>query len=388
MRRMVSLMLSALLLFAVTFAAVPQPAKASEPADWTFLVYLDGDNNLDPYGVADINEMELVGSSDRVNIIVLYDRSAEGATLYRITKGGTDAIDSAPLEYWGEVNMGDPATLARFVDHASELFPAEHVALDLWDHGGGWYGICWDDSSVDEEGKSDCLTLDEVQSVLAGRDLALLGTDACLMAMAETVCEWQDCAEVLVLAEDVIPGNGWPYDAILGALVANPDMTPAALGAQTVSDYLAEYGENSSVTLSAIDTAGVPAIVSAADNLAHAMLANPEHHGAVAGAQGVAESYGSMGQNYPFVDLIGFCESLAEKSFYPTTQVAALELKAAVEASIIAEAHGQVAYGAHGLTIYLPLSEPNYREVYGTGLDFPELTDWDEFLAAFYHSWQ
>jgi len=42
--------------------------------DWTFMVYLDGDNNLEGAGIDDINEMEMVGSNDDIKIVVLFDR--------------------------------------------------------------------------------------------------------------------------------------------------------------------------------------------------------------------------------------------------------------------------------------------------------------------------
>ncbi|PKP54790.1 hypothetical protein CVT91_18230, partial [Candidatus Atribacteria bacterium HGW-Atribacteria-1] len=43
-------------------------------AEWTVMVYLDADNNLESAGINDINEMEMVGSSSDVNIVVQVDR--------------------------------------------------------------------------------------------------------------------------------------------------------------------------------------------------------------------------------------------------------------------------------------------------------------------------
>ena len=42
--------------------------------NWTFMVYLDADNNLEKYGIKDLNEMEKIGSTDEVNVVVLFDR--------------------------------------------------------------------------------------------------------------------------------------------------------------------------------------------------------------------------------------------------------------------------------------------------------------------------
>ena len=54
------------------------------PKSWTVMVYLDADNNLDSYGVTDVNEMEMVGSSSEVNFIVLLDRESSGGEVYYI----------------------------------------------------------------------------------------------------------------------------------------------------------------------------------------------------------------------------------------------------------------------------------------------------------------
>ena len=46
---------------------------AGAGADWTVMVYLAGDNNLDGAGVADLREMKKVGSSASVNVIAQFD---------------------------------------------------------------------------------------------------------------------------------------------------------------------------------------------------------------------------------------------------------------------------------------------------------------------------
>lgn len=375
---------SLIMILAVAVAALGAPrAVAAALADWTFLVYLDADNNLDSYGISDLNEMELVGSTARVNIIVLLDRYDDGAKLYYVTKDSSDAIASRVLADWGEVNMGDPATLKRFLDYAAAAYPAKNVLLDLWDHGGGWRGVCWDDHDTVDDGYTDRLTTDEVQQALGDRKLAIMGSDSCLMGGIEPAYEWRKQAQVYVASEELTPGNGWPYDTILGDLVAHPDWTAAQFGAAMVARYLECYGDNSYVTLSAVDMARVAAVKNAIDALAEALLATPDR-GAVAGAQGEAENFGQGGQVYPFIDLIGFAEALAVKTSVPSVRTAALDVVAAAREAVIAEAHGLANHGAHGLSIYLPVSEPNYQDVYGDCLDFTRDGLWDDFLLTFY----
>ncbi|MFX0091406.1 MAG: hypothetical protein ACFFBD_06550 [Candidatus Hodarchaeota archaeon] len=53
-----------------------EPVSVSSSATWTVMIYLDADCNLESAGIEDINEMETVGSSDKLNIIALVDRTS------------------------------------------------------------------------------------------------------------------------------------------------------------------------------------------------------------------------------------------------------------------------------------------------------------------------
>jgi len=84
-----------------------------ENPQWTFMVFINGDSDLEYAGIDDINEMEFVGSSEDVNIVVQYDRSREfatedgdwhGARRYRIEADDSENIGSPVLEDLGEVD--------------------------------------------------------------------------------------------------------------------------------------------------------------------------------------------------------------------------------------------------------------------------------------------
>ena len=56
---------------------VDPAVQMQQTADWTVLVYIAGDNNLEAMGLLDLNEMEAVGSSPDVNIVAIdYDSGA------------------------------------------------------------------------------------------------------------------------------------------------------------------------------------------------------------------------------------------------------------------------------------------------------------------------
>ncbi len=120
----------------------------SQSAKWTLLIYLDGDNDLEDAGIEDMNEMEVVGSGDSVNILVQFDRiDGEDNTngdwtdtrRFRITQDSDmDIISSSPVQMLGELNMGHPQTLTDFINWGVTNYPAQHYMLVLWNHGGGW----------------------------------------------------------------------------------------------------------------------------------------------------------------------------------------------------------------------------------------------------------
>ena len=53
-----------------------------------------------------------------------------------------------------------------------------------------------------------------------GRKLDVLAMDACLMTMIEVAWQVRGHASVLVGSEEEEPGDGWPYNTVLGDLAA------------------------------------------------------------------------------------------------------------------------------------------------------------------------
>ena len=124
---------------------------------WTFMVYLNGDNDLAPFMEEAFNSMERVAQNLDVNILVLWDRCSllsddgtecfdrnegiENTRLYRVEYDDCNLITSPVQEVdWnpGELDMGDPDTLINFVTWAKDNYPAKHYLLSILDHGGGW----------------------------------------------------------------------------------------------------------------------------------------------------------------------------------------------------------------------------------------------------------
>lgn len=91
---------------------------------WNFLIYMDGDNNLEKFAIQDFNEMEMAGSSDEVNVLVLFDRAPgwdcsngdwTNTHLYRVLKD-TDPhlINSEYLLDLGEKDISDSGDISSY----------------------------------------------------------------------------------------------------------------------------------------------------------------------------------------------------------------------------------------------------------------------------------
>src|SRR5215813_10933855 len=104
---------------------------------WTFMVYMAGDNNLDPNALQDLREMKRVGSTAAVNVVAQLDRaSGHASQRYYLRKGGKVSADA--VASLGKVNTGDPKKLVDFITWGVKGYPADHYALILWNHGQGW----------------------------------------------------------------------------------------------------------------------------------------------------------------------------------------------------------------------------------------------------------
>jgi hypothetical protein len=389
-----------MLLLAVFFASLlpTMPARAPPPKKWTFMVYLDADVNLDSYAWLDIQEMEAVGSTADVNIVVLLDRwykmcGFNGTEIYYVHQGWSERVwGDKTNEY--ELNMGDPATLSFFIGYAATNYPADKYALVLWDHGGNWRGICWDETTPNR----DYLNMTELETALAASPVTIdvLGTDACLMASTEVTytISLSSKVDVMVASEDYVPGYGYPYDMMLEELVANPDWDASDFGESMVDEYIASYARtgNSYATLAAIDLSYIPTLVDDIKALATELTANIEEYvDTITEAKSSADRYwfGAYHQG-AYIDLRDFVEklgSLAPDLQALTDQIISDWSNVVLSAKCCDGPH--IRAGA-GLTIYFPRN----RNLYYTPdryllsvTEFAQYTGWLDFLKLYFEEY-
>lgn len=302
----------------------PPPPPPPPPArEWTVMVYLAGDNNLAVDGIFDIDEMEAAGVDPRVQVVVqaefsrsqlaqykcgpeCFNRPNFNTFRYAITGAGQEVTgpNGATIDI-GNVNMTDPAQLKAFIQWGKAQYPAKKYMVVLWNHGGGYVGLLQDETTAG----STLMSLDQLQAGLSGvGPIDVVDFDMCLMAGYETLVKLNGLAKHAVFSEEVVPGEGNPYTAILDGLQADPAMDGRAAAALLVDRFHAAYqGHKASTTKSAYDLAGLPGFETAlgafATQLRQQMAALTP---SIAEAARVSQKF-----SYPeLTDVVSFLDSL------------------------------------------------------------------------------
>ena len=402
--------------------------------DWTVMVYLAGDNNLSAAGDKDLGEMRDVGSTADVNILVEFDNAGNrGTNRYHIRRDGRHERE-VPL---GETDSGSPEVLLDFVSWAAKDYPAKRYALILWNHGGGWEPLevdriarsvgavdysereatersatplgraffrptletifslpgAGDRAICSDDGSGHSLDTVELGKVLAqavetlGQPLDLLGMDACLMSNLEVAYQARPYVRYIVASEENEPGDGWPYDAVLGPLVADPGLPTADLAAHIVEAYIKSYVDrrySGPVTQAALDLSQVDALAGPIDALADALIA---HMPGAATEVWHAQRKSAHFWHNTLWDVAHFCEELEQVTKDDAVRQAAEGVRAALAAGpgqcVIAEGHnGSKVENCAGVTIYLP-SLTDISRYYGE-LDYAQERRWLPMLQAYH----
>ena len=258
------------------------PTPPSSKAKWTFMVYLDGDNDLDPYSQADLNEMMSVGSDSNVTILVQRDGYGTKTVRYKVKKGSLTTLSEL-----GELDMSSSDTLRDFISYGIKNHPADHYALVLWDHGSGWKAVNttvgtkalindWDNNGVRSAAAANYYIAKGIREAAAstGVTLDVIGIDACDMSTLEAVYEFRDLAGYLVSSQDLIDTSGWDYADLLSRLTANPTMSSRTFASTMVESYK-KYAESEGLTeatLSALQLGSGVETVAASVNTAAVSL--------------------------------------------------------------------------------------------------------------------
>jgi hypothetical protein len=417
---------------------ITQTPPTSNPKTQTWLVmfYFDADDVvLEEDMYFDLNEVEMVGSTDRVQMVAQIDRNEKAflgdgnwksARRYFVKKDNDlNTINSQLVSDLGEVDMGNSNTLVDFATWAIQTYPADKVVLIMSDHGSGWPGGWTDDSPKDPNG--NWIYLNDLENAL-GRIITntgisqfeLVGMDACLMGMLEVYNGLAPYAHYAVASQETEPSLGWAYTSFLGDLTAHPEISGAGLGQAIVESYidndqrilndnarqrmLSSYGiteatsagdlaeeMSTTITIAAVDLSALPQLNNSLNTFLKA-LKNVDQK-KVAKVRSYAQAfYNVFDENFPspYIDLSNFADFVVTASGDKAVSQAAQQLQTALSKAVIAEKHGDQRPGATGISVYFPVSELYWNEELGYAY-YTEAsrtsagrTLWDDFLAYHY----
>ncbi len=341
------------------------------PAEWTFFVHLNADNDLEAFGAADLREMAAVGSvQGQVNVFALVDGhggyhrgqgwSANTRLVYLRppqageTEGKVEELvvaENSELgrllrEGRGELDMASPRVLRAAIKYVQANYPSRKYMVTLWNHGNGPEHAGVDSTSGHR------LKVSDLVPALDGLGIDVLGFDECLMAnVAVAEVAHQLGVKYVVGSEDLEPGTGWAYDDLLTRIPRTGSISAEQLARTLVESYAASGRLNT--TLSATRVEAVPAIRAATDALARACLAqgglqNPQ----IARHYREALRFSRSHQ----MDLGDFARRLASDG-PPVVRQAAMALCAALQNACEAKTGSGGAYKqAHGLSIFAPVT--------------------------------
>ncbi|MBI3542428.1 MAG: hypothetical protein HY075_04025 [Deltaproteobacteria bacterium] len=385
--------------FALASEAQQQPSAEKE---WTLLVYINGNNNLDSYGAMDINEMEAVGSNSKINVVVQWASMATTTKRLLVKKDNdVNTVTSPILEDLGNVDMGDYRTLIDFIRWGVAKYPAKKYFIDVWNHGSGWHmqlknqlvaagqakatDISWDEKSGNH------ITTEQLGQAMAeaakiiGHKVDLYGSDACLMGMAEVAAEMSESVETYVGSEETEALKGWPYDTLLQGWNALPNATSQEVAKVLVREYVKSYqggsqGTESSATMSAYDMSKLGGLNTAVKAFGDRIKKLDK-----AARQKLVSSAESS-QKFAYSDYVDVLDFLDQSS---KARIEGLEdttrgLREAAKTFIIANAATEAYAKAQGLAMWLPTdsySFDGYSSRY-KALRFNAATGWGEALQA------
>lgn len=407
-------------------------------ADWTIVVYLQADNSLASFADYNIKDMQVgLKSNTKVNVLVQWDQPNNNKTWrYKIIPGGRIEVDSLAQE----MGLNPQQELIDAMTWAKTKYPANHYMLVLWNHGSGiqdlrspcapmqqilssWIelpgalrkedfdrGILYDDSQqtvLTNEGLYNAVV--GIKKVL-GKNIDVLGMDACLMAMVEVAWQIKDNVDYFIGSEEVEAGQGWAYSPFLSFISqAKTSVEPYNLSLSIVNGYKLFYQNNASAqdfTLSAIHMADMAIIKANLDDIVVALDACKAANktvtlAAVKTARRLSEEF-----YYPeYIDLYSFYAALSkslgktslpksEKILHTTHKKATVsakyikavtDLKAllqtgmtAVKQAVALNVTGPEHATARGISIYYPVKgslHPSYAPTL-----FAQQSKWVYFL--------
>jgi len=393
------ILISLVLLLFTSFAH----AADTQEKEWNLLIYLNGVNSLDQFAPINLKQMETVGSTDKLNILVQWGSESNPNTERLLVQKSTDAtkITSPVVQNMGNVDMGDWHQVVNFVDWAHQNYPAKKYFVVIWDHGGGWHlpyqpdlqkrqdrmhanDISWDDKTghfikTEELGQAMAAV-----AKIIGHKVNIYGSDACLMGMIEVAAQMSDSVNYYVGSQETEPGDGWPYSTFLSKWTAQIDtLSDAGVATLLSKEYKAAYSaggiyDSTAVTMAAYDLSQTAQYEQSLKQLNDSLIRVPP--ASIAKIQASANATKSFTYG-DYKDVVDFTNQLAKNGFQNDSALQAVQT---AQSKFVISNDQNTDTVTNGVSIWLPTEDYDYTgnsDRY-QGLKFQQDTGWGELVKA------
>jgi hypothetical protein len=361
-------------------------------AKWTILAYYDGNCNLDTtkngksWVIAEAQELEKVGSTDKVQVFAMVGSLKTGGQCkyYHFEKHDNelpDQLSSTVIEDLGTKDMSDKRTLNDFIKAGRAKYPAENYMLMLKDHGGGWKGAMIDD----QNGGHHMMTMPEMKEALDTFKFDIIAFDACLMSMLEVAYELKDNADYMVASQFVTFAGTYGGEEWLGKLTADPGMTALQLAknvanASIATDIARQVNGHQAVT----DLSKVAALAVKMGNLGNDLVTYTGQYGAEV-LDAFMQTHSTELDDPAFCDIREFCIKLMEEPNLKDINILKEDcdaLKTALNDAIPLTTTNATSVPRGGLCIHFPYRTDMFDSSNYVKLQFTA-TNWYAFLSKF-----
>jgi len=365
-------------------------AQASELKEWTFLVFINGHNNLSSFADMNIKDMEKTGSSDKVNLVVEWGSQSSKMTKRLLVKKSTNPnkVTSPSVMEMPNHDMGDYRNLIDFISWGVKTYPAKRYFVAVWNHGSGWHrtgklsarDISFDDNTGNFISTEQLGLAMQESAKIIGHNVDIYGSDACLMQMVEVAGEFKGSVDIMVGSQELEPGEGWPYAPFVKQWIANPTMTPAQVSILLSKEYQKSYdggvyGNKPDTTFSAVDLGKLPALYTSLTTLQNSLRGLDTAQF----AQVKKAITNSMNFYYSdYVDLGDFLNKTQALGFSRGIEGLS-SAQTALKDVVLTADNGDNFLKASGLSIWLPTYSSSELNRYDN-LEFSKATGWNELV--------
>lgn len=388
--------------------------KAASIKDWTFMVYIAADNDLNRFSTRNLEAMAKIGSNKNLNIVAHLDKQGPSEKTKRlfVEKDKLVQVNYGQPSSFQKLDSGNEATLIDFCEWTVQNYPANHYALILWNHGSGIIdnvgrlinpselfvfnpltnmleldrsvsffeyikkrhdprGVCFSDTynSFLTNQKLDVALKKVQQGALRGKKFDIIGYDACLMAMVEVADLIAPYADIAVFSQEVELGAGWSYDEVLRPFLTGT-LTPEQFAVHIVAAYNTAYQSvTQDYTFSAISLSKFNALENSIDAVSVALLEMIKHQQGTSLLNFIraarARNYCTHFSQPTYIDLDHFLANIFDTISYaaliPGKEYLKINLKELISIArlnlaqcVLAHVEGKSLSRARGLSIYYP----------------------------------